>query len=81
MRRLALTVPTLLLVACAALPPATPPLPAAAPAAPAVEAVVVPNPNLVLQDIPPIPAAAISATYSPMRPMWAQRSMVTAPIP
>ena len=57
MRRLALTVPTLLLVACAALPPATPPLPAAAPAAPAVEAVVVPNPNLVLQDIPPIPAA------------------------
>ena len=57
MRRLALTVPTLLFVACAALPPATPPLPAAAPAAPAAEAVVVPNPNLVLQDIPPIPAA------------------------
>ncbi len=57
MRRLALTVPFLLLVACVALPPAAPPRPAAAPAAPAAEAWVAPNPNLVLQDIPPIPAS------------------------
>ncbi len=57
MRRLALTVSALLLVACTALPPVPPPRPAAAAAAPEVEAVVVPNANLVLQDIPSIPAA------------------------